>query len=257
MDETYQTYVNRVASLTLPTTYQTQLQNIQKSPKFQQGQPVDFPGYTVLTPPYQNDSINKSFYHQLTLIQQQLLERMEQKFLIPVPPESFHLTVADLIWADSYHNAINADPEFDENLKKSIAESFNNYQKLDLKKGNIQWQVLGLLLFPRALVVGLVPGNELSYDKIFKLRRTIYQNKELMGLGVEQQYHFTAHITLGYFDEIPSNLDKKSLESVIVSFNDQWIEKEPQNLTIEQVELRKFENMTQFLGDETNPRVKI
>ncbi|MDJ0601339.1 MAG: DUF1868 domain-containing protein [Crocosphaera sp.] len=257
MDETYQIYVNRVASLTLPTTYQTQLKNIQKSPKFQQRQPVSFPGYTVLTPPYQDDPINESFYHQLTLTQQQLIEKIETNFLIPVPPESFHFTLADLIWEDSYRNAAKADQDFDRKLKKAISDSFQTYEKLDLEKGQSQWEILGLLVFPRALVVGLVPCNELSYDKIFQLRRSIYQNQELIGLGVEQQYHFTAHITLGYFDEIPDDLDKSNLESVILSFNDQWIEKEPQILTIEEVELRKFENMTQFLSEQSNPKVII
>lgn len=88
MDETYQMYVNRVASLTLPTSYQNQLKNIQKSPKFQQRQPVSFPGYTVLTPPYQDDTTNESFYEQLNLIQQQLIEKIAPNLLIPLPPES-------------------------------------------------------------------------------------------------------------------------------------------------------------------------
>lgn len=257
MDETYQIYVNRVASLTLPNTYQNQLKNIQKSPKFQERQPVSFPGYTILTPPYQDDTLNDSFYHQLTLIQQELIKKIETNFLIPVPPESFHLTLADLIWDDNYRSAVQQDLDFNKKLQKAMADSFKTYQNLNLEKGQSQWQILGLLVFPRALVVGLVPCNELSYDKILQLRRSIYQNQELIGLGVEQQYHFTAHITLGYFDEIPENLDKNSLESVILSFNDQWMEKEPQILTVEEVELRKFENMTQFLLDENNPKVMI
>ncbi|MEL4895548.1 DUF1868 domain-containing protein [Crocosphaera sp. Alani8] len=257
MDETYQNYVNRVASLTLPGTYQNQLKNIQKSPKFQQKQPVSFPGYTVLTPPYQDDPTNESFYHQLTLVQQQLMEKIEPNLLIPLPPESFHLTLADLIWEDNYHKAIEEDQDFDNKLKKAIHDSFNTYQKLNLEESKSQWQILGLLVFPRALVVGLVPCNELSYDKVFQLRRTIYQNQELISLGIEQQYYLTAHITLGYFDEITDSLDKSSLESVILSFNDQWIEKEPQILTVEQGELRKFENMMQFISDESNPKLMI
>ncbi|CCQ53672.1 MULTISPECIES: DUF1868 domain-containing protein [Crocosphaera] len=257
MDETYQMYVNRVASLTLPTSYQNQLKNIQKSPKFQQRQPVSFPGYTVLTPPYQDDTTNESFYEQLNLIQQQLIEKIAPNLLIPLPPESFHLTLADLIWEDNYLNGIKSEQNFDEKLEKAITESFETYQKIDFEKGESQWQILGLLVFPRALVVGLVPCNELSYDKIYQLRRTIYQNKQLIGLGIQQQYLLTAHVTLGYFDEIPDNLDRSSLESVILSFNDQWIEKEPQILKVAQGELRKFENMTEFLSDQTNPKVMI
>ncbi len=257
MDETYQMYVNRVASLTLPTSYQNQLKNIQKSPKFQQKQPVSFPGYTVLTPPYQDDSTNASFYEQLTLIHQQLIEKIEPNLLIPLPPESFHLTLADLIWEDNYLNAANSDQNFDDKLRKAITDSFQTYQKIESEKSEIQWQILGLLVFPRALVIGLVPCNELSYDKIYQLRRSIYQNQELIGLGIEQQYYLTAHITLGYFDEITDELDKSNLESIILSFNDQWIEKEPQILTVRQAELRKFENMTQFISDQTNPKVMI
>lgn len=257
MDETYQMYVNRIASLTLPTTYQSQFKNIQKSPKFQQGQPVSFPGYSVLTPPYQDDSLNESFYRQLTLIQQELINKIEENLLIPVPPESFHLTLADLIWEDNYRDAVKADQNFDDKLKKAIRESFIIYETLELEKSQSQWQILGLLVFPRALVVGLVPCNELSYDKIFQLRRSIYQNEDVIGLGIEQQYHFTAHITLGYFDKIPDNLDKSALESTLLYFDDQWIEKEPQILTIEPVELRKFENMTRFMADKSNPRLVI
>ncbi|MGK7941273.1 MAG: DUF1868 domain-containing protein [Crocosphaera sp.] len=257
MDENYQMYVNRIASLTLPTTYESQFKNIQKSPKFQRGQPVSFPGYTILTPPYQDDSLNESFYNELTLIQQELISKIEDNLLIPVPPESFHLTLADLIWEDSYRDAIKADQNFDNKLKKAIGESFIIYEGLEIEKGKSQWQILGLLVFPRALVVGLVPCNELSYNKIFQLRRSIYQNQDVIGLGIEQQYHFTAHITLGYFEEIPNKLDKGALESALLYFNDQWIEKEPQILSIEQVELRKFENMTQFIADESNPKLII
>ncbi|MEA5533130.1 DUF1868 domain-containing protein [Crocosphaera sp. XPORK-15E] len=257
MDETYQIYVNRVASLTLPATYQTQLKNIQKSPKFQEGQPIAFPGYTILTPPYQDDSVNEEFYHQLTLVQQELLAQIEPKILIPVPPESFHLTVADLIWDDSYRLAVQTDGEFDQKIQQRIAESFNNYQKSNPDPIKIEWQIVGLLLFPRALGVGLVPCDELSYNKIFELRRAIYQNEDLIALGIEQQYHFTAHITLGYFAEIPLELERNSLESILLSFNDQWMEKDPQILTIEQVELRKFEDMSNYLPSPSNPSVKV
>ncbi|MEM8780430.1 MAG: DUF1868 domain-containing protein [Cyanobacteria bacterium P01_G01_bin.49] len=257
MDETYQTYVNRVASLTVPAAYKTQLKNIQKSPKFQDRQPVSFPGYTILTPPYQDDLINQAFYEQLTLTQQQLIAKIEPKILIPVPPESFHLTVADLIWNDSYREAIKNDENFDHKIKEGIGESFKNYQQLNQEAGEIDWQIVGLLVFPRALVVGLVPCNEFSYGKIAQIRQTIYQNEALMALGIEQQYYFTAHITLGYFDKIPLELDANFLESVLLSFNDQWLEKDPQVLRIKEVELRKFEDMMNYLSSSNNPSVRL
>lgn len=257
MDETYQTYVNRMARLTIPDTYRTQLQNIQKSPKFQGGKFVAFPGYTVLTPPYTEDSLNGEFYYRLETIQQQLSKQIESDMVAWVPPNSFHLTLADLIWDKSYQEAVQDNPNFDNKIKVCMEEIFKNYQKVNLEKNKIQWQLLGLLVFPRALVAGLVPCDELSYEKIVRLRRLIYQNIDLMALGIEQQYYFTAHIPLGYFTENISELNLDYLASVLSTFNDKCLEIEPEVLTIRQVELRKFEDMTKFLPDNNNPMVEI
>ncbi|XHU95650.1 MAG: DUF1868 domain-containing protein [cyanobacterium endosymbiont of Rhopalodia gibba] len=257
MDETYQTYINRVARLTIPDIYQTQLQNIQKSPKFQGGKFVAFPGYTVLTPPYAEDFLNEEFYHYLETIQQQLSERIESDMVAWVPPNSFHLTLADLIWDKSYQEAVQDSPNFDQKIKVYMEESFKNYQKVELEKNETKWQLLGLLVFPRALVVGLVPCDELSYKKIVQLRRSIYQNMDLIALGIEQQYYFTAHISLGYFTENIYELDRDYLASVLTTFDDKCLEAEPKVLTIRQVELRKFEDMTNFLPRDNNPMVEL
>ena len=260
MDETYQIYVNRVAQLTIPATYETQLQNIQKSPKFNKGKAVPFPGYTILTPPQTDDALNGKFYQQLEAIQQQLSQQIEPAIIDWLPPESFHLTLADLIWDKSYREVVQEHPNFDAQIKSCIQDSFNNYHKINLEKKESQWQLLGLMVFPRALVVGLVPCDELSYEKIIQLRRSIYQNMDLMALGVEQQYYFTAHITLGYFSENIENIsevDRSRLASILTSFNDKWLEAEPQVFRISQVELRKFEDMTTYLASDDNPLIEL
>ncbi|ACK68110.1 conserved hypothetical protein [Rippkaea orientalis PCC 8801] len=257
MDETYQIYVNRVAQLTIQATYQTQLQNIQKSPKFEQGKAISFPGYTVLTPPQIDDTLNREFYYQLQAIQQQLIEQIEPGMLTWLPPESFHLTLADLIWDKRYQEAVQDHPSFDDKIKACIQHSFDNYPKINLENNEPKWQLFGLLIFPRALVVGLVPCDELSYEKIIQLRRAIYQNMDLIGLGIQQQYHFTAHITLGYFSENISNLNRDKFASILTNFNDKWLETEPQVLKIREVELRKFEDMITYLPSDDNPKIEL
>lgn len=81
LDETYQTYLNRVARLTLSATYQSQLQHIQESPKFKplpdgSRQAVPFPGYTVSSPPWEEESESSAFYTPLKELQQQLLQQL-------------------------------------------------------------------------------------------------------------------------------------------------------------------------------------
>jgi len=255
LDDTYQVYVNRVARMTLPETYNSQLDHIQESPKYKplpEGgrQAVRFPGYTIIAPPAPDDPDNRGFYDDLQACQQQLAEKLDPQFWVPVPPDSLHLTLADLIWNDAYRDACQ-DPEFEHKLQGAIAESFSAF-KANLIDQPIRWQVLGMIVMTRAIGVCLAPRDEASYEEILQFRRAIYQNPSFRALGIEQQYHFTAHITFGYFGTIPSDLDRNHLNTVLSDFNHQWIDS-PQELVIKRAELRKFDDMTNYYRSESWP----
>ncbi|MFN5515497.1 MAG: DUF1868 domain-containing protein [Cyanobacteriota bacterium] len=256
MDDTYQTYVNRVARLTLPDTYQEQLPHLQPSPKFQQGQPQPFPGFSVLTPPAAEDSLNGELYEGLAQIQREIRELFSGWFH-PVPPESFHLTLADLVWDAQYRSAAAENPNFETDLKRCIQASFEQYRPSWSPEGTAQWQNLGLLVFPRALAVALVPCQESDYDPICQLRRLIYQNSQLIGLGIEQQYYFTAHITLGYFGDIPEALPLEEICQQLGRWNERWLGKPPQILHITEAQLRYFADMTHFERQPDYPVLKF
>lgn len=251
LDETYQTYLNRVAQLTLPATYRSQLQHIQESPKFKllpdgTRQAVSFPGYTVCSPTWGEEPEHSTFYASLEEIQQQLLKQLGAGLMVPVPPDSFHLTLADLIWDSAYRDAERTKPDFEKQLHERIQESFQKYQH-SMPRGNpIGWQLLGLMIRPRAIAVSLVAQDEDSYKRVLELRRCIYQNSGLIGLGIEQQYHFTAHITLGYFGEISPDLDRDRLSNTLLEFNRQELPEEVIPLSINRAELRKFDNMMRY-----------
>jgi len=255
LDDTYQVYVNRVARMTLPETYNSQLDHIQESPKYKplpdgQRQAVPFPGYTIITPPAPDNPDNRSFYDDLQACQQQLSQKFDSQWWVPVPPDSLHLTLADLIWNDAYRDACQ-DPEFEQKLQGAIAESFSAF-KASLIDQPIRWQVLGMIVMTRAIGVCLAPRDEASYEEILQFRRAIYQNPSFRALGIEQQYHFTAHITFGYFGTIPSDLDRNHLNTVLSDFNHQWIDS-PQELVIKRAELRKFDDMTNYYRSESWP----
>ena len=245
MDESYQEYINRVARLTLPSACATQLQSIQKSPKFIEGKPVSFPGYSVITPPAADDKANQEFYQQVEALQQQLLQQLGADFFIPLPSTSFHFTLADLIWDESYRQVVAANPDFERELQQQVAASFKEYQAEATEKP-LSWQLWGIVTRPRAIMACLVPKDQESYQTVVKLRRSLYQNAGLIGLGIEQQYDITAHITLGYFDRIPNSLNRDRLCIVLSQINDRLIERELPEFTVTQAQLRKFENMFQY-----------
>jgi len=251
LDEAYQKYVERVGRLSQPILYPTQLKNIQESPKFQrddQGRvkAQAFPGYSVVTPPYEEDTGNEGFYHHLAQTQKRLLAQLPQDFILPVPASSFHVTLADLIWGDQFETAVAKNSEFETQLRHQIAVSFEQYQKENYVSNPLQWQLLGLIIRPRAIVVGLLPKDENSYQQIIQLRRAIYQNQGLLSLGLEQHYHFLAHVTLGYFGNVPQASQQDEICTTLTAINDQWLEADPKILTVYRAELRKFSDMTAF-----------
>ena len=251
MDDNYQIYLNRVARMTLPEAYKSQIQHIQESTKFQPSsdgkrEVAPFPGYTIITPPGEEDKYNLAFYEKLQDYQQQLLQlSISDNFIVPVPPQSFHLTLADLIWENNFLDACQQIPDYDVKLQTCFREIFQQYEQSFASNHPIRWQVLGLMLMPRAVGVCLAPQDESSYEQIISLRRIIYQNPQLMALGIEQQYYFTAHVTLGYFGEIPAELERESFSSMLSQLNQKWIGDSPEIL-VKRTELRKFDNMIQY-----------
>jgi 2'-5' RNA ligase len=250
LDENYQTYLNRAMRLILPETYQTQVQYIQESPKFRPDpdrgrQPVPFPGYTIVTPPGSKDSKNVRLYESLKYYQQQLVHKLGPKLFAPVPPETFHLTLADLIWDSVFRAANEENPDFETKLHQCVANIFEQCQPLT-EENPIEFQALGLMVMTRAIALCLVPTDDYSYERILKFRRALYQNHDLMGLGIEQQYYFTPHITLGYFGTIPPVEDLPVLSNHFIELNQQWLDEETQEFWVHRAELQKFDDMTHY-----------
>lgn len=255
MDDNYQTYLNRLAKMTLPETYKSQAQHIQESPKFVPAveggrKPVPFPGYTIITLPSEEDAANNTCYTNLEYCQGQILQHFPG-LMVPVPPASFHLTLADLIWASSFIDA-RENPEFEEQLRSRIGQIFEQTQPLVSGGQQIKFQLLGFMIMPRAIAVSLVAKDESTYDRIVKFRRAIYQNADLIGLGIEQQYGFIAHVTLGYFGDIPPDLDRDRLSNTLSDLNLQWLDN-PQELWVQRAELRKFDDMTRYYREPDWP----
>ncbi len=263
MDDNYQTYLNRVARMTLPEAYKSQVQHIQESSKFQPTtsgvrQATPFPGYTVITPPWEEESENSAFYTQLQDYQQQLLQLpLGCDLIVPVPPASFHVTLADLIWDGPFRDACEKNPAFEEQLRSCFAEIFQQYQQsIANASRSIRWQMLGLMVMTRAIGVCLVPQDESCYEQIVNFRRVIYQNPQLIALGIEQQYHFTAHVTLGYFGEVSANLDRDRFASSLSQLNQQWLLNSPEFL-VHRAELRKFDDMTRYYREPNWPTIEL
>lgn len=257
MDDSYPIYLNRVARLTRRASLRSQLATIQSSPKFKDGQAVPFPGYSAVVPFWEGNAETLVLSDKLARVQQQLLEQLDDGLMVPVAPASFHLTLADLIWDEAYREAVRKNPAFEEQLRDRVARCFAQCAPPDGKNRPIPMQVLGSILRPRAIMLALVPQTEEGYDRILQLRRTIYQNSNLMALGIEQQYDFTGHITLGYFDQISPELNRDRVAEILDSFNEQWLETTMPSPVVDCVQLCKFDDMNHFYREPDWPELKF
>jgi hypothetical protein len=261
VDESHNTYLNRVAKMTLPATYESQVKNIQQSPKFRltadgSREPVSFPGYSVITPPGAEDPGNGGVYQELAACQQQLVEQLEPDLLVLVDPASFHFTLADLIWDSAYRMATETNSDFESKLRDRIEDSFQIYNNSRLEPKPIRWQIMGLTVRPRAIEVSLVPKDEYSYDQIIAFRRAIYQSSSLISLGIEQQYYFTAHTTLAYFANVDREIDRVRLSNTLQAYNMHWLD-HPQEIILAQGQLRKFTDMYTYERQPNFPIVQL
>jgi hypothetical protein len=74
----------------------------------------------------------------------------------------------------------------------------------------------------------------------------------MMGLGIDQQYHFTAHVTLGYFGDIPANLDRVAIAQILAETNQHFLQNKV-ILSLDRAELRRFEDMTVYTREAEWP----
>ncbi|MGB3494614.1 MAG: hypothetical protein WBA57_17940 [Elainellaceae cyanobacterium] len=262
MDDLYRDYVNRVVRMTMPEQHQAQAKNIQPSAKFRLDESgkieaLPFPGYTIITPPWQDESENAEAYAGVQHFADMMSDRLPEGLVGTVPPSSYHVTLADLIWKDNYL-AVSKSSDYDSKLCDRIAESFNMYEACRGTPAMCEWQILGLMIRPRAIALCLAPTSEDSYNPIIRFRRAIYQNSSLMPLGIEQQYHYTAHITLGYFTHQANTVDKAELAQTLADLHQLWLESAaPKNLRIGRAELRQFETMRNYSRQPDWPVVEL
>ncbi|MGD1904132.1 MAG: DUF1868 domain-containing protein [Geitlerinemataceae cyanobacterium] len=256
MDDSYQAYLERLAKMVRPDSYHSTLQYLRKSPKFARmadgtDRAVSFPGYTLISPTSEDDPANAGAYAAIDAAYADLLTRLPADWIIGLPLASYHMTIADLIW-DSAYRDLSHSPDYDTKLRDRLGDLFSEVGPQVVGPKPVSWQVLGFVAMPRAIAVALVPVDDVSYRRTVRVRRSIYQDSAMVGLGIDQQYHFTAHVTLGYFGEIPADLDRLSIAAQLEAANERF-SREKVVLSLDRAELRRFEDMVAYTREEGWP----
>lgn len=152
--------------------------------------PVYYPGCTVLAIPYPLDCPS------IASAQAALADCTDD--FAPVPEETLHVTLADLVSGGEYQNLLVRDRNDLLDRACAVAHEHGSLSAADVR-------LVGLGAFSSAgVVIGVLSFDKAGYDSILVLRERIYNDPILRKLGVHQRFPFLGHITLGYLETLPS-----------------------------------------------------
>lgn len=234
-------YLKRLRGWTSQKGWAQSLNSMETSAKFCDGLAQPLSGITVLTPPGDEDPECERLYVHLARVQVALLESLQLK-LHMVSEANFHITIADLVSGADYLSQHAQNRQFNAVLRDRLQTLF---EQQDHWRAAPQWRVSGLAFFRHAVVCLLEPISAREYAPMVSLRRSIYQDDKLRSLGVQQPLPFLAHVTLGYYQRLPSIQSRERwvahyehLQSMVCSY--------AESFGLARVEVREFEDMSTF-----------
>ena len=188
---------------------------------------------------------NDSLLDELCSYQQQLLIGALRDQIYPLPPDSFHQTIANLLSGSRYASHIDA-PGLSTSYPRVVEQALREIVPLSHPKPLVI-QIIGLGIFGSAFgVLGVIP-NEMDYNKIVHLRNALYHAPQMNLIGIQRTRPFIGHITLGYFGEdiVKNDLSQKLLIERCISLN-QTIKKQGRRFTLHTAQLSRYEDLSRF-----------
>ena len=196
----------------------------------------------MLIPPASESPRNDRLYRHFSAIRDRALESMTGDHQ-PVDDTCLHLTVADLIAGPMYRLHAERIPNLDGSIQNRIKTVFKAQPRVIEP---LRWQIAGLAFFQHAVVCLLKPVDEVDYAPLMRLRDDIYTDPRLQSLGVRRPRPFLAHITLAYYQEIPSE-DARLMWVNAYSELQTFAQSVQEPLLLRSVGLRHFEDMTHYV----------
>lgn len=169
---------------------------------------------------------------KLKALQQRLHEAVGEMLSEPLAPETFHMTLHDLVNADRWTEELAAQVERTEEEAKGMIRQWRRFPNLKMR-GTWMFNMVST-----SIVLGLEPADEESYHQLDWMYG---QLEEIVPLG----YALTPHITLAYF--CPGTYSQKQLDRLRGVLGPVSLEME---LKMENLVYQTFRDMNHYLTCE-------
>jgi len=245
MEMNYVDYLKHVENVLKEETIRKCVSQMKTVGKFQESsdglwEPVQYSGYTLITPTLLDDRENTAFYRILCGIREELFWNILVPGIVWAPTIALHLTIGRLISGDVFANRVMNSRE--EALLFALSQLFSQISS----SSSLKYEVKGLSVSPQGIIAAIVsPITEDDYQRLQGFRDYLYTDKVIKHLGVERKSSFQGHITLFYIEEELSEKDQKMLTDAVTDINKRFFIK-PLLFNLTQAEVRKFDNFSEF-----------
>lgn len=252
MEKNYLQYVSQTKSLLTPEGLWENIRRLRPLGHFIKDpegrwQPLHYPGYTLITPVFPDETVNIKTYCILGDIQQILFRDLNPAKVVPAPLSAFHATIARLISGTDYENRMRngRNGEFLNEMAAVLSD-------IPVLKP-VKMEFRGVSVSPNGVIMALLdPATEDDYQRLIALRKYIYANKPLQNLGVEPKRLFLGHVTLAYIEDVFNWEDQKTLMELLTALNERFFQSPPP-FEITRAEVRRFENYLSFVREDNWP----
>lgn len=175
----------------------------------------------------------------------------EEGVMFALPPESFHQTIANLLSNQNFHESI-VQQGLEESYPEILQHAINELPNTNPSEESVEMSLIGLTAFGSCIAVLGTIEEKTQYQKVMGFREGIYTNPSLNQLNIARTRPFVGHITLFYVAKPLTGFQKNCLCSIINDCNTQ-LQQQQFKVKLNEVQLRAYKNLTQFLYQQHFP----
>lgn len=224
--------------------------------KWQDGRwaPLPYPGY-ALQAMLGFSSNREALCLDLQELQQRVTRLVERPgALYPLPPASFHQTVANTFSGERRQHCL-LDTGLDESFPALIGGHLSDWKATE-KESPVVMRLIGIGLFRTALGLLGIFEDPTHFRRVTAFRDRVYGDRELSAIGLKRTRPFIGHVTLAYLEDHLDGREKLSLVEGIDLIN-QSLRQRRLYFEMPKAELRRYDNLSDFQAVSGYPSFKI
>lgn len=217
--------------------------------------PVPYPGFAMQAM-LQSSANRDSLCLELQDIQHRIVSSVERAgALYPLPPSSFHQTVANTFSDDRLRIHL-VDKGLENDFPKRIERALASWRAPEPSGPPPAMRLIGVSLFRTAVgLLGVFEKRE-HFERIIRFRNFFYGAPELVEVGLRRTRPFIGHVTLAYLESDLTVPEKQQLIDAICSVNER-IRARSLFMEMPSAALHRYDDLSRFIPHLSYPQARI